>query len=797
MGIALKRLSESERIRIAEDLFKVTSRETESGELHGLCPLHKEQNPSFSYNFKLDTYHCFSCGTDGDLCLLWSKVHGYDQTEGFKEFCRQFGIESDYSPIGKDANSGDPEKPEGETKAESEKENTDLPDLETIWEKFPPLPENTIQELESSRRWSRKWIETLDLRLQTYFQDKQGAIKVIKKPERIAIPIRDDTGKLVNIRIYKPGAARFKIISWAKSYGKARLFPVVPLSDADPVLLLEGEPDTICGISHGFNAITQTSKTKQWKKEHREPFRDRDVIIAYDADRAGQKYAIFAAESLLGIARSVRMLQWPDFMGKKNGEWPEDHGEDLTDFFAKHNKHAADLRDLFVTAPVYESDAVDRGVFRFYSRGVNDRFSFKPRLLAQQILKDFNLLSDPKTGLMYRWNGQYWEEFDEANVKLSCIKYLEDESQKSRYADAADQVKILSTIPHGRAINDNDEWVCVQNGILNLTTLELISHTPEYYFTYTLPVSFDPDAPCDRFSRYLAESVQTPDAIAQLQEFAGYCMLRNTEYEKCLILLGPGSDGKSTFLKILKELVGNENCAAVSFADLEDQFQRSSLYGKLINISTEVGHKAIESPYFKAITSGDPISAAFKHRNSFTFSPYCKLAFAANRLPRVLDNSDGFFRRVLPVRFKRQFHEGEDADPKLFAHLKTELSGIFSWAIFGLHRLLDNNHFTDSVETRELMMDYKRANNPVLCFVEDRCALGEEYETSKTEIYNYYRKYCSEGGFTAMNRENFFRELYIAVKNVQQFRPRVGKERPCMLKGIRLEVELPPSPSGD
>jgi putative DNA primase/helicase len=794
MGIALKRISESERIRIAEDLFKVTSRDTKKGELYGLCPLHKEKNTSFSYNFKLDTYHCFSCGEDGDLCRLWSEVHGYDKTEGFKEFCRQFGIENTvYRPTRKNDDTGDPGKQEDEMKAEAEKENIDLPDLETIWEEFPPLPENRIQELESSRRWSRKWIETLDLRLQTHYQDKQGAIKEIKDPERIAIPVRDDTGKLVNIRIYKPGAKQFKIISWAKLYGKARLYPAKPLSDADPVLLLEGEPDTICAISHGFNAITQTSKTKQWKKEHREPFRDRDVIIAYDADQAGQKYATFAAESLLGIARSVRMLQWPDFMGKKNGEWPKDHGEDLTDFFAKHNRQPSELLDLISTAPVYESDAAERGVFRFYSRGVNDRFSFKPRLLAKQIMKDFDLLSDPKTGLMFRWNGRFWEEFDEENIKRACINYLEDEAQKSRYGDAADQVRILSTIPHGRAVNDNHEWVCLQNGIFNLMTLDLEPHTKDFYFTYSLPVSFDPDAPCDRWEEYLKETIQTPHAIAQAQEFAGYCMVRNTKYEKCLILLGPGSDGKSTFLKILKELVGEENCASVSFPDLEDQFQRSSLYGKLINISTEVGAKAIESPYFKAITSGDPINAAFKHRNAFTFSPYCKLAFAANRLPRVLDNSDGFFRRVLPIQFKRQFLN--DADPDLFYKLTRELSGIFSWAIVGLHRLLEQNRFTDSLETRELMMDYRRANNPILCFVEDCCELGDEHETAKSEIYAYYRKYCSQNGFTAMNRENFFRELYVAVHNIKQYRPRTDAGRTMKLKGIGLVVPLPPAPS--
>jgi putative DNA primase/helicase len=304
-----------------------------------------------------------------------------------------------------------------------------------------------------------------------------------------------------------------------------------------------------------------------------------------------------------------------------------------------------------------------------------------------------------------------------------------------------------------------------------------------------LPVSYDPDrgGKCTRFIEYLYETIQTNGPIMQAQEFAGYCLTTSTAFEKCLLLLGPGADGKSTFLKVLRELVGAENCAAVSFPDLEDQFQRSSLYGKLLNISTEVGGRAIESQYFKAITSGDPLNAAFKHRNAFEFCPTCKLAFAANRLPRVLDNSDGYFRRLLPISFKRQFID--DYDPQLFEKLKAELSEIFVWAVEGLQRLWDQKGFTQCDETTRIMIDYRRGNNPVLGYVEDRCSLGDDYETPKREIYRDYREYCGESGFQIMNIENFFRELYAAHQYLKQYRPRVEGDRQYYVKGIKVNAE--------
>ncbi len=798
MGIAKKHLSDIERKNIAKDLFTVTSTEEKKGELHGLCPIHQESNPSFSYNFLKDNYNCFSCGASGDLLKLWSEVNGLGQKEGFKAFCEKFAL-----PLGGDQKQRDAAaKGAGGGEYEPISHEKTLELMHLAWEKFPALPDAWIERLEKTRGWSRKWIEILDLRIETYRLTKKGYLVQIKTPEKIAIPIRDALGNLVNIRLYHEGAKQYKIISFAKLTGSSRLFPAQPLLGDIPVILCEGESDTICALSHGLNAITQTSKLKNWPENHLAQFKGRDVVIAYDADEPGQKYATFAAQVLMGTATSIRMMQWPSFMGiDESGAYPESHGQDLTDYFVRHQQTVSDFKALIESAHVFAERAADTvstedpdatGPEMFFARGVHkDRMSFKPRLLANKILGDLNLLSDPETGLMYRWNDYYWEYFDEDHIRNLCIKYLGNESQKSRAEDASYQVKMLCTIPHGRKVNDQFDWICVKNGMFNLKTYEIKPHDREFYCTYALPVSFNPDseAICKRWLLYLEQTVQTKEAIAQLQEYLGYVLARNTKYEKCLLLIGPGSDGKSTFLKIMKELVGDENCAAVSFQDLEDQFQRSSLYNKLLNISTEVGAKAIESPYFKAITSGDPINAAFKHKNTFTFSPYCKLAFAANRLPRVLDNSDGFFRRVLPVRFKRQFLDDDpDKDPELFETLKEELSEIFAWAVVGLARLNENKRFTWADETKLMMMDYRRVNNPVFCYVEDQCEIGDDYEIEKKDLYDDYKSYCGKNGYTSLNRENFFRELYVAVSNLKQYQPRINGGRKRIVTGIKVKV---------
>jgi putative DNA primase/helicase len=104
----------------------------------------------------------------------------------------------------------------------------------------------------------------------------------------------------------------------------------------------------------------------------------------------------------------------------------------------------------------------------------------------------------------------------------------------------------------------------------------------------------------------------------------------------------------------------------------------------------------------------------------------------------------------------------------------------------GLHRLLKQGHFTECQETDELMLGYKRQNNPVLCFVDDMCHIGQEHQESKKELYTKYREYCNAGGYKILSRENFFRELYTAVNNLHMIRPRVDGRREQYLKGIAI-----------
>lgn len=454
--------------------------------------------------------------------------------------------------------------------------------------------------------------------------------------------------------------------------------------------------------------------------------------------------------------------------------YPKNHGQDLTDWFQRHGRSVADLNDLLALAVTVEppqEPEIDPGVLRFFKGR-----KFMPALLARAIMADVDIVSDPLTGLVYRWEGRYWEQYDLAHLRSKALVMLQDEGNSAKAADVANMIRDLSTLPMGRRMNDHEDLICLRSGMFNLRTGELSPHDKTYFATYMLPIDFDPrNVPdCVMFKRCLDQWVSDPEAIRELQKFMGYCLTRETRYEKMLILFGPGGDGKSTLMNILRALVGENNCSHIPMGRLEDQFYLSRLVDKLINMSTEIESKAMQSQEIKAIVSGDPIAASFKNQTPFDFVPFCKLVYSTNRLPKMLDNSDGFFRKIMIIRFEGQFVKSGQADIFLKDKLLEELPGIFAWALMGLVMLREEG-FRESASMAASIHDYKRINNNVLYFIErhvERDLAGKEV---KAQVYEEYVKRCKSWNLMPLG-EPLFRQEFLKLLRDMNIAVRDGKK---------------------
>jgi putative DNA primase/helicase len=311
----------------------------------------------------------------------------------------------------------------------------------------------------------------------------------------------------------------------------------------------------------------------------------------------------------------------------------------------------------------------------------------------------------------------------------------------------------------------------LQNGLFNLETYQLQPHSSDIYSTIQLGVKYDPSAKCDKWIKALNEIFQDDqEKIQTLQEFFGLCFTRDTRYEKALLCVGEGANGKGVLLNTFEQLIGKENCTSIPLEKFCDAHYTANMFGKLANISTETNAKSeVYDSIFKAIISGDPIQADLKFKNAFKFRPFCKLIFAMNNLPRVDDKTNAYYRRLVIIRFNREFSETEQ-NKNLKNELLLELNGIFIWCLEGLKRLRERGYFDITEKIQQEINEYRKDNNNVIVFVDEECSLSAEFSTEKGNLYLAYVESCKRDNYRPLSKKKFGSELQKHFKTVQDDR---------------------------
>ena len=197
-------------------------------------------------------------------------------------------------------------------------------------------------------------------------------------------------------------------------------------------------------------------------------------------------------------------------------------------------------------------------------------------------------------------------------------------------------------------------------------------------------------------------------------------MFRRNELGKAFILTGSGSNGKSTFLNMLRTMLGRRNVSVLDLKKLNDRFSTVMLFGKLANIGDDISEEFItDSADFKKIVTGEPIDAEQKGQPKFEFEPYVKLLFSANNIPRIGKgrDSNAILRRLIIVPFNARFSPNDpDFVPFIGDKLKRQesIEYLIQLGIKALKRVLIERKFTESELVQKELEEYEETNNPII-----------------------------------------------------------------------------------
>ncbi len=385
----------------------------------------------------------------------------------------------------------------------------------------------------------------------------------------------------------------------------------------------------------------------------------------------------------------------------------------------------------------------------------------------------------------------------ETRIKELVHELLEGKETTQQVNEIIGKIQRSTYIDRSIFTDNNEHKIVVENGILNLETLELSPHSHGFYSLTKFPVIYDSTKKCDKILKFLSETVK-PGDVPTLQEWVGY-NLWTTGYpaQKAMILVGEGGNGKSTFIGFIEALIGRENRSSVSLQELEEnRFASHDLYGKAANLYPDLPDKDLRSTgKFKMLTGGDPIRAENKHVKAFTFRNYAKLTFSCNKIPRVYDDTTAFFRRFIIIEFPNCFEGSDKEDRDLKEKItsdKDEMSGFLNWALDGLARLRANGwHFSDNKTVEEVKEEYTVMSNPYKAFV-DHCVIQDsDLIAPKDKVYEAYKKHCDKHKMGNVSRDSFFKNLkdiFPPDKLITE-RPEINGKRVYAFRGIGIRDE--------
>ena len=346
-----------------------------------------------------------------------------------------------------------------------------------------------------------------------------------------------------------------------------------------------------------------------------------------------------------------------------------------------------------------------------------------------------------------------------AEIESQMIKHI----PHLKRANRSEVLAYLEIMIDGEAKTTNPDVIAFTNGLYNIKDGSFRDFTPDVVITNKIPWPYNPAAYSELLDHTLDRlACNDPEVRALLEEMVGYCLYRRNELGKAFILIGDKSNGKSTFLHVVKNMLGDSNIASLDLKELGDRFKTAELFGKLANIGDDIGDEFIaNASVFKKLVTGDRVNVERKGQDPFEFNNYAKFLFSANNIPRMKDKTGAVQRRLVIVPFDAKFTPN---DPDFRPFIKDELCEQDSMEyliVLGLKALksvLGKAQFTTSKRVQGQLDEYEQNNNPIIGFIQEVGLDGIVNEATNT-VYRRYKEYCIANNFQALSAIEFSRQI--------------------------------------
>lgn len=425
--------------------------------------------------------------------------------------------------------------------------------------------------------------------------------------------------------------------------------------------------------------------------------------------------------------------------------------------------------------PQYDPDGIFVGDIATYSTGFHWSELKRGNVIYHPDYEDlrtyferkhqYKILGDSR--ICHTYNGKYYEPYGDVFIENFAQTYFNPAANNHKVSEFLRLV--LRTNVKPQEFFNVERKINFNNGYLNLDTKTFHNHSKDIGFRYSLPYDYEAEAQAPQFKKFL-ERVTQGDRGAQqlLMEFMGYALSGDSCWaQKALVLSGGGSNGKSTFMNIMRAVGGEVSHTPMTLSELRSEYKLQLLDGKLFNMAEETPSKAlVDSSVFKNLVGGGTVIVRQIYKAPYQTRMKAKLIFACNDLPKSEDTTHAFYRRFFIVPFRATFAQGQpDFDPFIEEKLKVELPGIFNMVLAAFYSLKKRGKFEETESLIAAVDDFKTTSDPLRYWISEELKvhpLGNGHDlvwASMAELYSEYKIFCDDAQLPSTNKIDFGRKF--------------------------------------
>ena len=339
----------------------------------------------------------------------------------------------------------------------------------------------------------------------------------------------------------------------------------------------------------------------------------------------------------------------------------------------------------------------------------------------------------------------------------SCINKLEFRYKLTKFKDITEDLRANTRF---ECYYRPKHLIAVGNGLFNTKTKKLEPFNPKHFITAKVNTNYNENAienyeairkDFDYDDWLNTTSCNNEEVVTLLWQLKNEALNPNKTRRKIAIMLGSGTNGKSTFREMIINLIGDTNVSGSTPQELQSRFGLSSLEGKICNYGDEVGTKPLdEMDKLKSISSGESVNYEWKNKDIREYAFKTLLLFNSNEMPVIKDKSEASLDRLLIIPFNANFKGKADKSIK-DEKLKNKI--VLEYILYkALH--LDFEKFIVPKVVQQELEKYKSENDSVYSYMLQY--VDNDYHHIScipvSCITEKYEEYCEENGYRPRQR---------------------------------------------